>query len=308
MAEIKSDFRTMDEDGMIDPQDFIKHARYVNAFLGLKLNQTKQKTIQIRNGKGKLPSDFDTFNFAFMMNSFTEVLPRPSLVQTLVVPIPNFNPNAEHVNVCLPSAPEEVNLETCSPCSNHDTCHDCNVPYTQCMCVPSDRVRIDCKGNATVIVQEYKSHIKVHRELIPLTLVNSPEFEDSEFCFTKEFKSLHNVSIRGNFIFTGITNGTMYLNYEGMMETDEGDLLVLDHPLINSFYEYYLKSKCIELAEEKGYQVSQNLQQRVETNLRNEKILAASIVNQIEFTDIKKAYKVTRRAFFAKYIKMFSSY
>jgi hypothetical protein len=78
--------------------------------------------------------------------------------------------------------------------------------------------------------------------------------------------------------------------------------------LINSFYEYYLKSKAIELAEEKGYSVSQNLQQRVETNLRNERILAASIVNQFEFNDIKKAYSVTRRAFFAKYIKMFSSY
>lgn len=40
--------------------------------------------------------------------------------------------------------------------------------------------------------------------------------------------------------------GKMYLNYQGTLEDDEGNLLVLDHPYINTFYEWAIKVKILE--------------------------------------------------------------
>src|SRR5215216_1876006 len=96
MAEVKKDFPMMDAAGLIDPQDYIKHAKYINARLGVKIRKTKQRVIEIRNGRGKLPADFEIFNYACMIQKHTEIIPVPSLTETFVIPVPQYeNPNPD---------------------------------------------------------------------------------------------------------------------------------------------------------------------------------------------------------------------
>lgn len=300
LAEVKSDFPLMDRDGMIDPQDYIKHAKFINARLGLKIRQNKERAIEIRNGRGKLPSDFETFNYASMLRKHTEIIPVEAYTEEYVVSVPQHaNPNPSTVQVCLPDAPAPIDPTTC--------CNDCSQTLTECYCVPTEHIRINCKGEKKVVLRKYKNHVRVYEDLIPLELVNSPQHTD-DYCFKKTFRYDNHITIKDGFISSGISNGTMYLSYEGMMEDDDGNLLVMDHDLINFYYEYYLKSKVIENAEARNYPVNPKLEQRVEAHLRTHRISAESIVNTFEFTEIVKAHKAMRKAFYMKYYKMFTSY
>jgi hypothetical protein len=308
LAEVKSDFPLMDREGMIDPQDYIKHAKFINARLGLKIRQTKQRIIEIRNGRGVLPADFETFNYASMIQRHTEILPLESFTQEYVVSVPQHeNPNPGTIEVCINDNPNlpATPVQTCNTCS--DSCNDCGHDFEHCYCVPTEHVRVNCKGEKTVVLRKYKNHVRVHENIIPLELVNSPQFTD-DYCFKKTFKCQHHISIKNNFVFSSIQNGSMYLNYEGMMEDDEGNLLVLDHDLINFYYEYYLKSKVLENAHARNYPVNPNIEQRIEMNLRTHRIAGESIVNTFEFNEIVKAHKAMRKAFYVKYYKMFTSY
>lgn len=306
MAEVKTDFPTMDADGYIDPQDYIKHAKYVNSHLGLKIHTTKQRTIEIRNGRGKLPNDFDVFNYACIIQTHTEVIPMTGIATTHIVPLKNYDDNKPVTNVCI-TLPETPEKPKCDPCNHETHCSDCTHEYKYCACIGPKNVRIDCNGNATVLLAEYRSHTRVYKNLIPLRLVNSPAYED-EYCFEKRFDCENEITIRDGFVSTSIQTGTLYLNYEGMLEDDEGNLLVLDHDMINMYYEYYLKSKALENAEARGYLVPDRTAQRIERNLKEERIKSLSIVNQVEFTDIQKTYASLRKAFYMKYFSAFSSY
>ncbi len=63
LDSVKIDLRGIDLEGMIDDQQLIKVAQRVNYELGLKVNPSRSKTIDILKGRGKLPSDFDVLNF-----------------------------------------------------------------------------------------------------------------------------------------------------------------------------------------------------------------------------------------------------
>lgn len=305
LTEVKSDFPLMDQDGMIDPQDYIKHAKYINARLGIKIRTNKQRIIEIRNGRGKLPSDLEIFNYGAMLMTHTEIIPMGHADHVVALPPANYTDPL--LNICFPENPnlplEELPLtQNCG-----DSCSGCHQTYNKCYCVPSEYVKTNCKGDKLVVLREYKNHKRVYENLIPMDLVNSPLYTD-DYCFKRTFRKGNELTIRDGYIFSAIENGNLYINYEGMLEDMDGNLLVLDHDLINMYYEYYLKSKCLENAHARNYPVNPNLEQRIEMNLRKERIAAESLVNMLEFQEISKAHKLLRKAFYVKYYRMFSSH
>ena len=66
LDSVKIDLYTWDLEGLINPQQLIKVALRVNYDLGLRINQSRSKAIEIHNGKGKLPDDFYVLNFALV--------------------------------------------------------------------------------------------------------------------------------------------------------------------------------------------------------------------------------------------------
>ena len=74
LEDVSIDFNTFALENMIEPQQLIKLAKKINYELGLRLNQTKEILLEVHHGKVKLPDDFYTFNFAFILTLYLSAL------------------------------------------------------------------------------------------------------------------------------------------------------------------------------------------------------------------------------------------
>jgi hypothetical protein len=113
--------------------------------------------------------------------------------------------------------------------------------------------------------------------------------------------------IKGGFLFTTFQTGKVYLNYQGQMEDEDGNLLVPDHDLLNEYYEYALKARILENLYMNGEDVMQRLQlieQRVKAARNN----ALSVVNTPNFKELEQMWQANRKAMYGKYYYMFESY
>jgi predicted phosphatase len=92
------------------------------------------------------------------------------------------------------------------------------------------------------------------------------------------------------------------------MEDDDGNLLVVDHPMINEFYEYALKKRILENMIMDGNPAVANQFQLVSAELRGARNNALSIVNTPNFSEMQKVWAMNRKAMYSKYYDMFKSY
>jgi hypothetical protein len=157
-------------------------------------------------------------------------------------------------------------------------------------------------GNYVNLVQTLKSEVRTYEEFTPLEIGSAKVIaEDSPNLYVKA----HNkAQIRDGFIFTNMETGKVHLNYLGNMEDDEGNLLILDHPMTNEFYEYALKQRILENLLMNGEDVSQRIQ-LIEQRLRAARNNALTIVNMPDFAEMKKLWETNRKAMYGKYYNMF---
>ena len=101
--------------------------------------------------------------------------------------------------------------------------------------------------------------------------------------------------------------GKVYISYQGAMEDATGDLLVLDHPYCNEYYEYAVKQRILENMIWQGENVSQQLG-LVEQRLRASRNNALTFVNTPDFQEMWKVFTMNRRAQYHNYYNMFLSY
>ena len=97
------------------------------------------------------------------------------------------------------------------------------------------------------------------------------------------------------------------MSYQGSMEDDQGDLLVLDQPYCNEYYEYAIKQRILENMIWNGENVSQQLG-LVENRLKAARNNALSFVNTPNFAEMRKVFTMNRRAQYHNYYNMFLSY
>jgi hypothetical protein len=113
--------------------------------------------------------------------------------------------------------------------------------------------------------------------------------------------------IKNGFLYTTFPHGKVYLNYQGALEDDDGNLLVPDHDLLNEYYEYALKQRLLENLYMNGEDVSQKLG-LIEQRLKAARNNALSMVNTPNFAEMKKLWWTNRKAMYGKYYDMFKSY
>ena len=113
--------------------------------------------------------------------------------------------------------------------------------------------------------------------------------------------------LKDGFLLTTFKTGKVYISYQGAMENAAGELLVLDQPYCNEYYEYAIKQRILENMVFNGENVSNQLQ-LVETRLRASRNNALSFVNTPNFAEMKKMWEVNRRAQYHNYYNMFLSY
>ena len=92
------------------------------------------------------------------------------------------------------------------------------------------------------------------------------------------------------------------------MENEEGDLLVLDHPYCNEYYEYALKQRILENMAMNGEQGAAQQLNLIEQRLRAARNNALGFVNTPDFAEYKKMWEVNRRAQYHNYYNMFKSH
>lgn len=271
LGEVATDFVQYNNEGMIEPGQLIKVAQRVSYDLGLRIHGTKEKILDIENRKTKLPDDFYVLNYAMLCGKYTVSQPVLQGRQT--------------ENIILSS-----NL--CKKCGNPDPTCSCEKTYT-----------VECKTGENIFVQvvekrayETKTYETFERVHIAATTGKQDSLDNSG----------RSGFIKNGFIYTNIDSGRLFISYQGALEDSDGNLLVLDHPMINEYYEYALKQRILENLFMNGEEVTQKMQ-LVEQRLRAARNNALTIVNTPDFAEMKQLWEMNRKAQYGKYYDMFKS-
>ena len=277
MEDVSIDFSTYALEGMIEPQQLIKVATRVNYDLGMKIHRTKEVVIDIEHGRGQLPMDFAYLNYAFLCGEYTVNASMPSGTH-----VETFN------DVPYVPAPGES-----GPCDD---------PSCREVCVIET---CDGKNSHQIVQRIGPNQYRTFSTFMQLRIqdVNSKTC----FCPSLGAQASDIAEIVDGFLVTTFKTGKVYLSYQGAMEAPNGDLLVLDQPYCNEYYEYALKQRILENMIWHGENVSQQMN-LVETRLRAARNNALSFVNTPDFAEMRKLWEVNRRAQYHNYYNMFLSY
>lgn len=275
MAEVQTDFFMYNNEGMIEPAQLIKVVQRVNYELGLRIHKTKERVLDIENGKAKLPDDFQVMSYAILLGKYTVKKRIPTGTQT-----------------------EEVVVNT----NETDVCGSCNLPEQSCTC--------DHAIYTTACGDQFKLVEKRKYETREFTVYQRVRFKPSKFlgqnCVNTREKSIYEAEIKNGFVYTNLETGQLYISYEATLEDDEGNLLVLDHPLINEYYEYAVKQRILENLYMNGEDVVQKMQ-LIEQRIRPARNNAMSLANMPDYRELKEIWEMNRKAQYGKYYDMFRS-
>lgn len=282
LEDVSIDFSQYSLEGMIEPQQLIKIATRVNYDLGLRIHQTKEVVLEVEHGKVKLPSDFYVLNFGMMASKRTITQPEihGSHIHEVVI-----GPKAD----CVPTAP------TTTTTSGVDELYQCQ-PEGSC---------INQCGEYYQLVQTFKTKTVTYEQLDAIKI--KPSSSVSADCPNTRWSSPYQAEIRNGWMYTSFKTGKVYINYLGAMENEEGELLVMDHPMVNEYYEYAVKQRILENLYMNGEDVAQKMN-LIEGRLRGARNNALSYVNTPNFGELKKMWEVNRKAQYHKYVNMFKSF
>ena len=269
IEDVSVDFSAYALEGMIEPQQLIKVATRVNYDLGLRIHRAKEVVLDVEHNKVKLPNDFYTLNFAMLSTKFT--VTQPEIQGT-------------HI--------EEVALEKSAVSVDEYGC-----PVDNAVC------QSDC-GNYYQLIQKFKTKTVTHEQLQMIRI--KPGKAVSADCPNSNWSSANQADIRDGWIYTSFKTGQLFINYQGALENTDGELLVVDHPLINEYYEYAIKQRILENMYMNGENVVQQMN-LVEGRLRGARNNALSLVNTPNFGELKKIWEMNRKAQYHKYVNMFKS-
>jgi len=277
LEDVTVDFRTYALEGMIEPQQLIKVAVRVNYDLGLRIQRTKNAIIDIENSKGKLPSDFNVLNYGSLCGTYQVKTTQPSGTNTEEVIKGTYKPEPGYSGPCDDPA---------ANCTN--------------VCV----VKKDCDDNELMLVQKISpDSYREYSYMIPINIVDNQGDSCNECPI---YKGADDVEIRDGFFITNFKSGKIYISYQGAMEDDNGELLVLDHPYCNEYYEYALKERILENMMFAGENVVNQLS-FMQQKLRAARNNALTFVNTPDFAQLKKLWEKNRKAQYHNYYNMFKS-
>jgi hypothetical protein len=314
LNDVLVDFQNYDLQNYIEPAQLIKVAKRVNYDLGLRIMMTKEALLDVEKGRVKLPDDFFTLNFALICDEHSVEITMPQGTHIEERPVP-YRETPPVIDTC---APITVNCTKCSPspCSCQSSCsvtpaactnmeYNSLVPYGDYCQKP--RVFVNCKNECYELVQITKTKTYTYKRLLPLRLLeNNQDIECG--CPNLYLNTNTQAWIKGGWLYTSFEVGKVYINYQGMMEDEDGNLLVPDHDMINEYYEYAIKQRILENLVMNDESQAGSKMQIIEARLRAARNYALSIVNTPNFSEMKRVWDANRKAQYAKYYNMFKSY
>lgn len=203
-------------------------------------------------------------------------------------------------------------------CDKPDNCGcDTTTENTACVGINPDpwkqaRIQTFCKDQTSelVIVQEGSGYHREYTNFINVVFV--PTKYASDFSNPNKFPpgGCLTAEIRNGFVyFPTMDCGKLYINYQGILEDDDGNLLVLDHPEINMYYESAVKERILQnLYFNEGDEKSRTLWKEMQQIYKQDRQRALSIVNTPEVYEMQQTYQLMRRQKEWRYFNPFSKY
>lgn len=170
-------------------------------------------------------------------------------------------------------------------------------------CQPEGTCINQC-GEYYQLVQKVKTEVRIYETFLPLKVKANQSV--SGCCPNVNYRTPNEIEIRNGFVYSSFSSGKIYINYQSAMEDVDGTLLVMDHPLVNEYYEYAIKQRIFENLFFTGEPVT-NQMQLVEQRLRASRNNALSFVNTPNFKELQKIWEMNRRSMYDKYVNMFKS-
>lgn len=308
LDDVQVDFQNLSLQNMIEPQQLIKVVKRVSNDLGLRIFMTKEALLEVHKGRVKLPDNFYVLNYAMVCDDVTiqEPLIQGTNIQEVPM-IPTYKQTSSVIDVC---AAPNVNCQSCGIPTN--TC-GCQINPSNCAILPESqqyctkpKLQMNCKGDTYELVQVVKSQQRTYKRLWPLQLLTNDQTIDCG-CPNLYIKTREQAWIRDNYFYTNFDDAKIYISYQGTLEDDEGNLLVVDHDQINEYYEYAVKERILENLLMNDENVSAKLQ-LVQQKLRIARNYAKSYVNTPNFAEMKQLWQANRKAQYGKYYDQFKSY
>ena len=301
LEDVTIDLHTFALENMIEPQQLIKLVRKLNYQLGLRINQTKEVILDVTHHKVKLPDDFYTFNFGLICGDFREVVGYDGFASGTNIQEVPYREFPSQVYTCGTPVNE--------PCCSNGTVgicvtHNPNNPYGDTSVKP--RVFLNCKNEAYELIQVVNASTTRRSGFIRTLRMKASQNIECD-CPNLYFNTSDEGWIKNGFLNTTFETGKVYLNYQGELVDDDGNLMVPDHELLNEYYEYALKQRIFENLFINGEDVAQRMQ-LVEAKLREARNNSLSLVNTPNFKEMEKLWWTNRRAMYSKYYDMFKSH
>jgi hypothetical protein len=277
LNEVAADFTMYSLEGYLEPSQLIKVTQRVTYDLGLRIHGTKEITLDVEKCKAKLPDDFYVVNYAYLTGQYKVTYPMFAGRET------------ENVIVGTGKTPE---CPKCSMCMS-----ECGCEYTFAQ---------ECQNGESIFVQvveKRKTETRVYDTLDRIQIAANTGRKDA----LDNKNDGYSAYIKNGYIYTNIDNGKIYISYQGALEDEDGNLLVLDHPLINEYYEYALKQRILENLLINGENVSAQIQ-IIEQRLRAARNNALTVINTPNFSEMYQLWKTNRKAMYSKYYDMFKTY
>lgn len=272
MASIERDLYTFADEGYIIRGKLVKEVRRVNADLGLRINTEREDVLDVIDHVAALPPDFLYLQLAVACK-----------VGNITGPILSGAQTESHT--------VDIDLQNRSCSFNVCSSGQCDGPCDNCMWV-TQRIGI-------------KTH--VYTDIRPLSLTKSSSPYCGDFCINHHFKgSKDQISIQEDQATFSFKEGKVFINYLADMIDDDNNVLILDHPLVNDYYEYAVKKKFFEMMKiNKEGDFLQDYQIMSE-ELRKARIMAISFINTPEYGELIKVFTDNRHRFYKKYVSYFN--
>ena len=180
------------------------------------------------------------------------------------------------------------------------------IPPNPCVVQESCNVTsLTSENGSPVAINNCNGRVRKFKQLYRLNIKRSKSV--SADCVEVNSKDYYTVHLKNGFIETNFQEGEVLIQYESLMEDDEGNLLVLSHPYADEFYEYALKERIYENLAQAGENTTQ-LAQYMGAKLREARNRALGFINTPDFGELKQIWETNRKAQYSKYYDMFKNY
>lgn len=174
-------------------------------------------------------------------------------------------------------------------------------------CVPahcSNTVRLTECGTEYQVVQKFSHETRTFKYFHKLHI--KPGKELAPDCRNLTVESERSAYIKDGWLYCNFDSASVYISYVGNMEDEEGNLLVLDHDIVNEYYEYALKERILENMWINGEDVERQMA-LISTRRGKARIEARSVVFTPDFAELQEIHAMNRRYMYKKYYQMFET-